>query len=102
MIEGVIDNLTPSCKHRFIFICQKKHIEKYNLTKVLRNKSDGCVVIPIEEYTEGAACTVLLAEEYICNSDPVMIANSDQWIDIDINSDEIEVGSEISLYLNHQ
>ena len=85
MIEGVIDNLTPSCKHRFIFICQKKHIEKYNLTKVLRNKSDGCVVIPIEEYTEGAACTVLLAKEYICNSDPVMIANSDQWIDIDIN-----------------
>ena len=35
--------------------------------------------------TEGAACTVLLARDLIDNDDPLMIANSDQWVDMDIN-----------------
>ena len=35
--------------------------------------------------TEGAAITVLKAIEYINNDEPLMIANSDQWIDVDIN-----------------
>ena len=28
MIEYVVKNLTPSCEHKFIFICQKSHLEK--------------------------------------------------------------------------
>ena len=36
--------------------------------------------------TDGAACTVLLAEKYINNEDQLMIANSDQWVEIDINN----------------
>jgi dTDP-glucose pyrophosphorylase len=35
--------------------------------------------------TEGAACTVLLAKNEINNDAPLMIANSDQWIDADID-----------------
>ena len=31
MIELVINNLMPSRPHRFIFICQQKHIEQYAL-----------------------------------------------------------------------
>lgn len=42
-------------------------------------------MIPVDHVTEGAACTVLLAEEYINNNDQLMIANSDQYVDIDIN-----------------
>ena len=30
--------------------------------------------------TEGAACTTLLAREYISNNNPLIIANSDQYI----------------------
>ena len=45
----------------------------------------GCVNITIESVTEGAACTVLLARRYIDNDDPLMIANCDQWVDIDVN-----------------
>lgn len=26
MIKVVIDNLTPACEHRFIFICQAAHV----------------------------------------------------------------------------
>lgn len=85
MIEYVTKNITPNCKHRFIYICQQEHLEKYGLAEKLEAIAPGCIVIPIDYITEGAACTVLLAEKYINNSDAMMIANSDQYVDSDIN-----------------
>ena len=85
MIKVVIDNLTPQKDHRFIFLCLKDHIEKYDLVNRLQEYSKDCIVIPVSEVTEGAACTVLLAEEYINNQDQLMIANSDQYVDINID-----------------
>jgi len=85
MIKLVISNLRPTKDHRFIFICQQEHLIKYNLEKKLNDWSPGCVVIGINGVTEGAACTVLQAEKYIDNEDQLMIANSDQYIDCDVN-----------------
>jgi NDP-sugar pyrophosphorylase family protein len=85
MIQGVIDNLTPKFDHRFIFICQKEHLIKFNLQAHLNKWAPGCEIITIDHITQGAACTVLLAEHLIDNSSQLMIANSDQWVDIDIN-----------------
>ncbi|WP_063660006.1 glycosyltransferase family 2 protein [Aliivibrio fischeri] len=85
MIEVVINNLKPSCKHRFIFVCQNEHIEKYNLRTVFEKNCDAFEVIGIDGITEGAAITVLKAREFFENDDALMIANSDQWVDIDIN-----------------
>lgn len=85
MIEYVTKNLTPQIEHRFIYICQEEHLEKYQLEKYLRQIAPNCVVVTVDHITEGAACTVLLAEEYINSNDPLMIANSDQYIDTDIN-----------------
>ena len=85
MIKLVIDNLRPRCEHRFIFLCLEEHIEKFNLINKLNKWSPGCEIVVVKEVTDGAACTVLLAEKYIDNKDQLMIANSDQWVDIDIN-----------------
>lgn len=85
MIEVVSRNITPSCEHRFIYICQREHLDKYGLTERLDKIAPGCVVVTVDHITEGAACTVLLAEKYIDNDDPLMIANSDQYVDTDIN-----------------
>ena len=85
MIEVVINNLKPSCDHRFIFICQNQHLADYDLQNKLCSWAPGAVVIGIDGITEGAACTVLEARDYINNDDPLMIANSDQWVDVDIN-----------------
>lgn len=86
MIEYVTKNITPDCTHRFIYICQQEHLEKYDLKPQLERIAPGCVIVTVDHITEGAACTVLLAEKYIDNSDPMMIANSDQFVDTDINS----------------
>ncbi len=85
MIEYVTKNIAPACEHRFIFICQQEHLEKYNLAETLERIAPGCVIIPISYITEGAACTVLLARQYIDNDDAMMIANSDQYVETDIN-----------------
>ena len=85
MIELVIDNLKPSCDHRFIFICQAEHLRDYPLRRLLETKAPGCQILEVSAVTEGAACTVLLAKEFIDNLNPLMIANCDQYIDIDIN-----------------
>ena len=87
MIKIVTENLRPNCDHRFIYICQKEHIEKYDLENKLREYTgeDNTVVIGIDYMTEGQVCTVLVAKDYINNDDPLMSANSDQWIDFNIN-----------------
>jgi NDP-sugar pyrophosphorylase family protein len=85
MIELVIDNLTPQRQHRFIFICQQQHLDEYQLAERLQEYAPGCMIIALTEITDGAARTVLTAEHRINNHEPLMIANCDQWIDIDIN-----------------
>lgn len=85
MIKLVIENLKPKRNHRFIFLCQNDHIEKYGLIEKLNFWAPGCEVISINGITEGAACTVMLSESLINDDNPLMIANSDQWVDIDIN-----------------
>lgn len=84
MIQRVIQNLTPSRPHRFVFICQARHLAEYGLEQKLSLWAPGCAVVATEGVTEGAACTVLLARDYI-DAGPLMIANSDQYLDIDID-----------------
>lgn len=85
MVKLVIDNITPDEPHRFIFVCQLEHRSRYGLERRLRDWAPGCEIIFIKDVTAGAACTVLLAEQYIDSDCELMIANSDQWVDIDIN-----------------
>ena len=86
MIEYVTRNIRPLCEHRFIYICQQEHLDNYNLARELERMAPGCAIISIDHITEGAACTVLLAEKYIDNNEPLMIANSDQYVNADIDT----------------
>lgn len=87
MIQWVIDNIRPSRPHRFIFICLAEHLTRYpRLRPQLELLCPGCLVIPVDTVTEGAACTVLLARRHIDCSDALMIANSDQFVELPIDS----------------
>lgn len=83
MIVRVLENLAyPDA--RYILIARKEHIEK---EKELVNKIEkefNAIFIPIDKLTEGTACTVLYARKYINNDEPLLIANSDQIVDMDI------------------
>lgn len=79
MIKVVVDNLNFDAHH--IFIAQREHREKYNLTSLLGLVSSGCDIIDVDGLTEGACCTTLLAKHLIDNDSPLLIANSDQYLD---------------------
>jgi HAD superfamily hydrolase (TIGR01509 family) len=84
MIQGVVDNLNVDAK--YIFIVQQSHFKKYNLKETLSNFCPNNEIIQIDGITEGAACTTLLAKQYIDKDEPLIIANSDQFVEWD--SDE--------------
>ena len=83
MIKIVVDNL--NIDGNYIFIVQKSHREKYNLDTLLNLVTPTCQIVEVDGITEGAACTTLLATKFIDNDNPLLIANSDQFIDWDSN-----------------
>ncbi|MDF7667514.1 glycosyltransferase family 2 protein [Orbaceae bacterium ESL0727] len=85
MIKVVVDNLSPKCEHRFIFVCQQQHIDQYDLIPKLKSYAKNVEIIGINGVTEGQVCTALLAKKFFNNDEPLMNANSDQYIDFDIN-----------------
>jgi len=92
MIQWVIENIRPQRSHRFIFICQREHLESYpEVSRMLQSLCPGCVILTLNEVTDGAACTVLTARDLIDYESPLMIANSDQYVELDIN-DYLAVG----------
>lgn len=83
MIQAVVENLNIDAK--YIFIVQKSHYEKYNLKHLLNLVSPGCEIVQVDGVTDGAACTTLLAKEFINNDKPLIFANSDQFLDWNSN-----------------
>jgi len=83
MIQVVIENLNIDAN--YIFVVQRDHRIKYNLDTLLNLIAPGCKVIETQGVTEGAACTALLAAEYIDNEAPLFFANSDQFVDWNSN-----------------
>jgi len=79
MIENVINSL--GIGGNYIYIVQKKHYDKYNLNDLLNSITPGCNIIQLENKTDGAARTILHAEELINNDSPLIIFNSDQIIE---------------------
>jgi HAD superfamily hydrolase (TIGR01509 family) len=83
MIQVVVDNL--NLEANYIYVVQKKHREKYNLDTLLNLITPGCKIVETDGLTEGAACTALLAKDFINNNNPLFFANSDQFVEWDSN-----------------
>ena len=83
MIQVVTENL--NIKANFIYVVQREHRKKYNLDTLLNLITPKCKIVEVDGVTEGAACTALLAKEYIDNDKPLFFANSDQFVEWDSN-----------------
>ena len=83
MIQVVVENL--NIEANYIYIVQKSHREKYNLDTLLNLITPGCKIVEVEGLTEGAACTALMAKEFIDSDSPLFFANSDQFVEWDSN-----------------
>lgn len=78
-IQHVVDSL--NIEANYIFLVKKEHIEKYQLKYLLSGFIKNFKILPVDSLTEGAASTTLIAEDLINNKNPLIIANSDQFIE---------------------
>ena len=83
MIQVIVENL--NIEANYIFLVQKEHYEKYNLKYLLNLIAPNCTIVQVDGLTEGAACTTLLAKNFINNDEPLIIANSDQYVEWNSN-----------------
>lgn len=83
MICHVLDNLDmPDAK--FILLARKEHYDNEPETIQWIKNNYSVEFVLIDKLTEGAACTVLHAHRLINNDAPLLIANSDQIVDMNI------------------
>lgn len=84
MILHVIENIGISGA-KYVFIAQKEHLAEFGAEFIEQLKCCSHIkdfeIIGIDGVTEGAACTVLLAEKFINNNNELLIVNSDQLLD---------------------
>lgn len=83
MIQVVVENLNIHAN--YIFLVQREHFEKYNLKYLLNLIAPECQYVIVDQLTQGAASTTLLAKDLINNDHPLLIANSDQFIEWNSN-----------------
>lgn len=80
MIQHVMEALQPLKSIGATFICAVRRDEnrKHHTGKVLQLMDPDITVLEINETTSGAACSALLAVDYINNNEPLIITNGDQ------------------------
>ena len=79
MIQVAIDSIGIDAT--YTYVVQKEHRQKFNLDTLLNLITPNCNIVEVEGVTEGAACTTLLAKEFIDNDEPLLMANSDQFVE---------------------
>ena len=88
MIQRVIENLNIEFdeQYEFVIICLREDYDKYDFTifdDIIGHDSWDVICLP--DVTEGAAQTILTAEQYINNDTPMLSFNTDQMIKYDKN-----------------
>lgn len=76
MISWVVENIGVDAQYIFIIRKDFEHAKDF-----LNALVPGCKIITVDTVTDGAARTVLLTRDLIDNNNPLIIANSDQYVE---------------------
>jgi UDP-N-acetylglucosamine diphosphorylase / glucose-1-phosphate thymidylyltransferase / UDP-N-acetylgalactosamine diphosphorylase / glucosamine-1-phosphate N-acetyltransferase / galactosamine-1-phosphate N-acetyltransferase len=84
MIVRVLENLNYPDAH-YILIARSEHLERYPaIVTSIEARFPNIRFVAVDQFTEGTACTILYARQLINNENPLLIANSDQLVDLNI------------------
>lgn len=80
MIIQAVDCL-PDTTHK-VFICLEDHIKNYNIETILQDTYSGCMVIPLDQITQGQACTteIGIQKGQIYQDKPILISACDNGV----------------------
>ena len=77
MIQSAVDSL--GIAGNYTFVVRQEHLVGYPwLREHLESFADNVNIVALDRLTEGAACSLLKAKEFINNDEPLISINSDQ------------------------
>ena len=82
MLELVIENYKEVEPKNYIWVFNDEDCMKFHLDDSVKILAEASKVIRLRNQTAGALCTCLMAVEYINENNPLIIANSDQIINV--------------------
>ena len=82
MVQRVLENLSTlkQLNPRFVCVLRREENCKYYTSSVIRLVEHAAQIVELNSATRGAACSALLAVEFINNGDPLVIVNGDQLL----------------------
>lgn len=83
MVERVLDTLPKEANFVFLVPTPAVPEERSELELVLASIKPNSITLRVNGVTEGAACTVLLAEPEVRRGERLLVANCDQLVDVD-------------------
>ena len=83
MLEMVVDNYADLEPKNYIFVFHDDDCKQFHLDASVKILTPASSVIKLHNQTAGALCTCLMAVDFINDELPLIIANSDQIIDVD-------------------
>lgn len=83
MLELVVEDFAQLDPKQYIFVFADEDCMKFHLDSSAKMLTPASQVIKLKNQTAGALCTCLMAIEYINDDTSLIIANSDQIIDVD-------------------
>nr|MBA3672974.1 glycosyltransferase family 2 protein [Gemmatimonadaceae bacterium] len=86
LMQHVTDNLAAvrALGGKFICCIRRDENERHHTAAALRLLVPDAIVVEVGATTGGAACTALLAAQWIDNDEPLLITNGDQLINADL------------------
>lgn len=83
MIEMVVDDYKDLEPKNYIFVFYDDDCKKFHIDSSVKLLSSATKVIKLHNQTAGALCTCLMAIDLVNDDTELIIANSDQIIDVD-------------------
>ena len=86
LVQRVLEHLSPlrAFDARFLCVLTRDENTKYHTGAVVLLVDPQAQVVELSGDTSGAACSALVAVEYINNDQPLVIVNGDQIVDSDL------------------
>ncbi|MBM3270098.1 MAG: glycosyltransferase family 2 protein [Candidatus Sericytochromatia bacterium] len=86
LVQRVIESLRPLIKRGNSLICciRKEENQQVHTGSVIRLLAPEAHIVEIDGITGGAACTALLAVEYVNTDEPLLVINGDCLLSLDL------------------
>lgn len=85
MIEWCLENYS-SFGHdsKFVFVVNEEDCARFHLDDTIRLLSETAEIVIVRHPTQGAACSVLLTVDLLVPEDELIVANFDQYFELDL------------------